>query len=84
MLNLNGTPTAAPEYVSAADVASGPSLASVFLCPLCDQVLAAIASPNRTDPDQASDVYRCPTGCGTFEFVRADRRLRCLRDHHVC
>jgi hypothetical protein len=53
----------------------------VFLCPSCEYPLQYEQSREngRGDaPDELSDLYRCPAGCGTFEYERHRHRLRLL------
>jgi hypothetical protein len=50
-----------------------------FLCPRCQCLLEYVGSRDtsgRQQPDDVSDYYTCPAGCGTYERDRATHRLR--------
>jgi hypothetical protein len=52
----------------------------VFLCPLCDSPLEYACS-HPENPGTLADLtddYRCPVGCGSFEYERKRHRLRLL------
>jgi hypothetical protein len=55
-----------------------PHTAQVFLCPACESSLEYEHShlENPGTPTDLMDYYRCPAGCGTFEYERKRHRLR--------
>lgn len=56
-----------------------PSGAPVFLCPSCECPLEFQESRENgsgNSPAELSDFYRCPAGCGEFEYERHRHRLR--------
>lgn len=58
-----------------------PAGAPAFLCPSCDCQLHYEGSHPTDKSDAAadlSDYYKCPAGCGTFEYERHRHRLRLL------
>ena len=52
--------------------------AHVFLCPSCESPLEYERTHWRDPaiPADLTDDYRCPVGCGTFEYERKRHRLR--------
>ena len=56
-----------------------PHGAPSFLCPRCQCPLEYVGSREAfavAQPDEVSDYYTCPAGCGTYERDRATHRLR--------
>ena len=56
-----------------------PTGAPGFLCPSCDCPLkyeGSKANGHGDSLNELSDYYRCPAGCGRFEYERHRHRLR--------
>lgn len=56
-----------------------PDGAPGFLCPSCECALQYEESKENgrgDSPGELSDFYRCPAGCGMFEYERHRHRLR--------
>jgi hypothetical protein len=57
-----------------------PHTALVFLCPSCESALEYQGShlEDPSAPTALTDYFRCPVGCGTFEYERQRHHLRLL------
>jgi hypothetical protein len=69
-----------------AQESSFPHGAPGFLCPSCECPLHYERSHANDRSDRLadlSDYYRCPAGCGTFEYERHRHRLRLLEEGYA-
>ncbi len=48
----------------------------VFLCPSCECALDHVGDRTSGDTGDVTEMFRCPSGCGSFEHERRTRRLR--------
>ncbi len=48
---------------------------STFLCPGCDGPLVPVPGRGPGPRPGTGEQYRCPHGCGTYEYVYATKRL---------
>ncbi len=63
-----------------------PAGAPGFLCPSCECPLhyeESKATDRGTAPSELSDYYRCPAGCGNFEYERHRHRLRLIEPGYL-
>ena len=52
-----------------------------FFCPSCETPLhyeESKATERGATPAELADYYRCPAGCGTYEYERHRHRLRLI------
>jgi len=53
-----------------------PHSSHVFLCPSCECTLEHVADQAVSGTNDVTELFSCPSGCGTFEHERQTHRLR--------